>query len=306
MRNYIIRRALQAILVCFTITTMTFFMLFLSQDPVQLLMPPEATKEEVEILRHALGLDRPKFVQYLDFLEKIFLHGDFGTSFYVKAPTIELIMERMPATLELTSAGLLFSIIIAIPLGIISAVRRYSMVDNIASIAAVVGQATPLFWLGIMLMIIFGLWLDVLPISGRGGWANLVLPAVTLGAFLAPLNMRLTRSGMLEVMSQEYIRTARAKGLKEKVVLFKHAFRNAAIPVVMVLGMQFGALLGGAVVTETVFAWPGVGIFAVSAIREGDFPVVRATVIMFSVIIVFANLLADIVSGLIDPRIRFE
>jgi len=306
MKDYIIRRSFQALLVSFIIATITFFMLFLSQDPVQILLPPEATKEDVEIYRHALGLDRPKIVQYAEFIGKIILHGDFGESFTVKKPALSLIKERMPATMQLASAGLMFSILISIPLGIVSAIRRYSLTDNIASIGAVIGQATPLFWLGIMLMLIFGLWLDWLPISGNDTWRHLILPAITLGAYLAPLNMRLTRSGMLEVMSQDYIRTARAKGLREKYVLFKHAFRNAAIPVVTVLGLQFGALLGGSVVTESVFSWPGVGILAVSAIKEGDFPVVRAAVIVFSIIIVFANLLADVIAGLIDPRVRFE
>jgi peptide/nickel transport system permease protein len=306
MRDYIVRRSLQALVVSFIIATITFFMLFLSQDPVHILLPPEATKEDVEVYRHALGLDRPKLVQYADFMGKIILHGDFGESFTVKKPVLLLIRDRLPATLQLALAGLFVSIIISIPLGIVSAVRRYSFVDNIATVGALLGQALPLFWLGIMLMLIFGLWLDWMPISGNDTWKHLVLPAVTLGAYLAPLNMRLTRSGMLEVLSQDYIRTARAKGLREKIVLFKHAFRNAAIPVVTVLGMQFGSLLGGAVVTESVFAWPGVGILAVAAIKEGDFPLVRAAVIVFSVIIVFANLLADVLSGLIDPRVRFE
>jgi peptide/nickel transport system permease protein len=306
MRDYIVRRSLLALVVSFIIATITFFMLFLSQDPVHILLPPEATKEDVEVYRHAMGLDRPKLVQYADFMGKIILHGDFGESFTVKKPVLSLIRERLPATLQLALAGLFVSIVISIPLGIVSAVRRYSFTDNVATVGALLGQAMPLFWLGIMLMLIFGLWLDWMPISGNDTWQHLVLPAVTLGAYLAPLNMRLTRSGMLEVLSQDYIRTARAKGLREKIVLFKHAFRNAAIPVVTVLGMQFGSLLGGAVVTESVFAWPGVGILAVAAIKEGDFPLVRAAVIVFSVIIVFANLLADVLSGLIDPRVRFE
>jgi peptide/nickel transport system permease protein len=306
VRSYIVRRALQAFLVCFIIVTITFFMLFLSQDPVHILLPPEATKEDVEVFRRALGLDRPKLVQYADFLGKILLHGDFGHSFTIKKPALFLIAERIPATLQLAIAGLLVSIVLSIPLGIVSAVKRYSFADNVASVGAVLGQAMPLFWLGIMLMLIFGLWLNLLPISGNETWKHLILPAITLGAYLAPLNMRLTRSGMLDVLSQDYIRTARAKGLAEKYVVFKHAFRNAAIPVVTVLGLQFGALLGGSVVTESVFAWPGVGTLAVGAIKEGDFPVVRASVIVFSLIIVFANLLADVVAGWIDPRVRFE
>ena len=269
-------------------------------------MPPEATKEEVEILRHALGLDRPKFVQYLDSLEKIFLHGDFGTSFYVKAPTLELIMERMPATLELTSAGLLFSIIIAIPLGIISAVRRYSMIDNIASIAAVLGQATPLFWLGIMLMIIFGLWLDVLPISGRGGWANLVLPAVTLGAFLAPLNMRLTRSGMIEVMSQEYIRTARAKGLKERKLIFKYPVRISINPIISTVGWMLPQIISGSLIVSVVLSLPTTGNLLLMALRTQDMYLAGSMIMLLSFLTILGTLLSDIMLAVIDPRIRLE
>jgi ABC-type dipeptide/oligopeptide/nickel transport system permease component len=185
-------------------------------------------------------------------------------------------------------------------------VRRYSLADNLATFVALVGQAMPLYWFGIMLIIIFGVWLHWLPISGSGSLAHLVLPAITLGSWMLPINMRLVRSGMLDVLNQDYIRTARAKGLTEKKVLIKHAFRNAALPLITILGMQIGLLLGGAVVTETVFAWPGMGRLAVDSIRVGDYPVVQAVVVVFAFFVIIGNLVADILAALIDPRIRLE
>jgi ABC-type dipeptide/oligopeptide/nickel transport system permease component len=210
----------------------------------------------------------------------------------------------MPATIELSLAALLFSYLISIPIGIISAIRQYSLLDNVATFTALLGQAMPLYWFGIMLMIIFGVWLGWLPVSGSGSLAHIILPTVTLGVWLLPVNMRLVRSGMLEVLNQDYIRTARAKGLTERKVLIKHALRNAAIPVITVAGIQFAGLLSGSVVTETVFAWPGVGRLAIESIRMGDIPVVQGIVVIFSAIVIVANLVADIVSAIIDPRIR--
>jgi len=224
----------------------------------------------------------------------------------MKKSAFALVMERMPATLLLTFAGLIVSLVIAIPLGIVSAMKRYSIVDNICTMFAVGGQAMPIFWLGIMLIIVFSVEFHWLPASGFGTWTHLVLPATTLGFFLAPLTMRLVRSGMLEVLSQDYVRTARAKGVSEREVLLKHAFRNVAIPVVTVIGLQFGQLLGGAIVTETVYAWPGVATFTVTAIRNSDFPVVQAAVFLLALCIVVVNLIVDLIVGMIDPRIRLK
>ena len=225
---------------------------------------------------------------------------------HLKIPAVNLIAQRFPATLRLAVAALIFVNLVAVPVGIIAAIRRYSLLDNIATFAALVGQAMPLYWFGIMLIIIFGVWLGWLPISGSHSWIHLILPAVTLGSWILPVNMRLVRSSMLEVLSQDYIRTARAKGIVERKVLYKHAFKNAAIPLVTVLGMQFGLLLGGAVVTETVFAWPGLGRLAVDSIRMGDYPVVQAIVVVFALCVILGNLAADILAALIDPRIRLE
>lgn len=306
MRTYIIRRLIEAVAVCLAISMISFFLLFLNADPALLLLPPEAQVEDIARFKAEMGLDRPVIVQYIDYLEKITLHGDFGVSFVNKIPTIELIADRFPATLELALASLLIASIVSISVGTIAALKRYSIIDNIATIIALMGQAMPLYWLGIMLIIIFGVWLRILPISGDDTYAHLVLPAVTLGAWLIPLNMRLVRSGMLEVLTQDYIRTARAKGLKESRVIIKHAFRNAAIPVITILGMQLGGLLGGAVVTETVFAWPGLGRLAVDSIRMGDYPVVQAVVVIFAIFTILGNLAADILGALIDPRIRLD
>ena len=306
MRVYIIKRLIQAMGICLVISMISFFLLFLNTDPALLLLPPEAEVEDIAIFKKQMGLDRPVIIQYLDFLRKVVFQGDFGESFVAKVPAVRLIIERFPATFKLAIAALMFVNLIAIPVGIISAIRRYSLMDNLATFIALVGQALPLYWFGIMLIIIFGVWLGWLPISGSGSLAHLILPAVTLGSWILPINMRLVRSGMLDVLSQDYIRTARAKGIVERKVLYKHAFKNAAIPLVTVLGMQFGLLLGGAVVTETVFAWPGLGQLAVESIRMGDYPVVQAIVVIFALCIVLGNLAADILAAFIDPRIRLE
>jgi peptide/nickel transport system permease protein len=306
VRTYIIRRSIQAIGVCLVVSMISFFLLFLNTDPALILLPPEAEMKDIETFKKQMGLDRPILIQYGDFLQKAVFHGDFGQSLVAKVPALQLVAERFPATIELAVAVMIIVNLVSIPAGIISAVRRYSLADNLATFVALVGQAMPLYWFGIMLIIIFGVWLHWLPISGSGSLAHLVLPAITLGSWMLPINMRLVRSGMLDVLNQDYIRTARAKGLTEKKVLIKHAFRNAALPLITILGMQIGLLLGGAVVTETVFAWPGMGRLAVDSIRVGDYPVVQAVVVVFAFFVIIGNLVADILAALIDPRIRLE
>jgi ABC-type dipeptide/oligopeptide/nickel transport system permease component len=305
MKRFLVHQFAQLLVVCLGISLITFLLLHLKGDPVVLLLPLDAGKEQMESFRRLMGFDQPLYVQYMRFLSGA-VRGDFGDSLYMKKSAFALVMERMPATLLLTFAGLFISLAIAVPLGIVSAIRRYSLVDNLCTIFAVGGQAMPIFWLGIMLIIVFSVKLRWLPASGAGSWAHLLLPATTLGVFLAPLTMRLVRSGMLEVLSQDYVRTARAKGVSERQVLLKHALRNAAIPVITVIGLQFGQLLGGAIVTETVYAWPGVATFTVTAIRNSDFPVVQAAVFLLALCIVVMNLLVDLLVGMIDPRIRLE
>jgi peptide/nickel transport system permease protein len=285
------------------ISMLAFAILHVIGDPVLLLLPQNAGQEEFDRHRKLLGLDQPIWVQYWKFASRA-VQGDFGKSWYADTSAFHLVLERMPPTIYLTLAGLGVALGIALPLGILSALKRHSFVDNVCTVIAVAGQAMPIFWLGIMLIILFAVRLRVLPASGYGSWEHYVMPSFTLGAFLAPITMRLVRSGVIDVMSMDYIKTARAKGVGEALVVSKHAFRNACIPVITVLGLQFGQLLGGAIVTETVFAWPGVATLVVESIRNQDFPVVQCAVILLALIIVSVNLIVDVITALIDPRIR--
>jgi len=303
MQRYLGRQLTQLVVVIVGISILAFSILHVVGDPVVLMVPETAPKEEHERIRKLLGLDQPVWVQYWKFASRA-VRGDFGKSWYADVPAFGLVLERMPPTIFLTLAGLGVALLIALPLGTLAALRRHSAVDNLCTVVAVTGQAVPIFWLGIMLMIVFAVRLRLLPASGYGSWQHFVMPAFTLGAFLAPITMRLVRSGLIEIMNMEYIKTARAKGMAERGVVVKHAFRNACIPVVTVLGLQFGQLLGGAVVTETVFAWPGVATLTVESIRNQDFPVVQCAVVMLALIIVLVNFLVDMIVGLIDPRIR--
>jgi ABC-type dipeptide/oligopeptide/nickel transport system permease component len=255
-----------------------------------------------------MGFNRPLIVQYGDFLSDA-VRGDFGDSFRSGRPATELVLERMPATLTLTFTAIFLATLISVPMGIVSSYKRHSIWENLATLFVVTGQAMPIFWLGLLLIIVFGVNLKWLPVSGYGDGGidrikHLIMPAFVLGFFIAPVTERLVRSGMLEALSQDYVRTARAKGLRERVVLTRHALRNTMIPVITVLGLQFGQLLGGAVITEAVFAWPGVGQLAIESIRGKDFPVTQAAVVLLAVIICFVNLGVDLVVGVLDPRIR--
>jgi peptide/nickel transport system permease protein len=303
VKYYALRQLIQLAVVVVGISMLVFAILHVIGDPVLLLLPQNAGKEEYERYHKMLGLDKPIPVQYWKFASRAVL-GDFGTSWYTSTPAFKLVLERMPPTLYLTTAGLVMALLIALPLGILAALKRHSFVGNLCTMLAVAGQAMPIFWLGIMLIIIFAVRLKVLPASGYGTWEHFLMPAFTLGAFLAPITMRLVRSGVIEILNMEYIRTARAKGFAEPTVIIKHAFRNACIPVITVLGLQFGQLLGGAIVTETVFAWPGVATLTVDSIRNQDFPVVQCAVVLLALIIVAVNFVVDMVVGLLDPRIR--
>jgi len=305
MATYILKRLGEAILVCLGISLITFLLLHVAGDPVQLLLSIEAKAEDAAVLRKSLGLDRPLYVQYGIFLKGL-LQLDFGNSLFISEPALNLVWERFPATIQLTVAGMVIALVIAIPLGVVAAIRRYSLLDNLCTALAVSGQAMPIFWLGLMLIIFFAVQFRWLPASGRGTIWHLLMPAFTLGASLAPITMRMTRSKMLDVLSADYIRTARAKGLREQIVLFRHALRNASIPIVTILGLQFGRLLGGAIVTEAVFAWPGLGTLALSAIRNFDYPLAQACILTMAFIIVIVNLGVDVLVGWLDPRVRFD
>jgi peptide/nickel transport system permease protein len=303
VRQYILSRLLQLLLVMVGISIITFMLTYVLGDPLSVLLPLDAPREQREVYRHQLGLDQPLPVQYVRFAAGA-VHGDFGDSFLIKKPAVTLVLERFPATLQLALAGLGLAMVIALPLGTLAAYRRRSSVDNLCTVVAVAGQAIPIYWLGLMLIIIFSVQLRLLPASGYGKPENFILPTIALGAFLAPITMRLVRSSMIEVLSQDYIRTARTKGLSEVGVLLTHAARNAALPVVSVLGLQFGQLLGGAIVTETTFSWPGVASFTVDSISNADYPVVQAAVVMLAALISVVNLGVDLALGSLDPRIR--
>jgi len=305
VRTYLLRRLAQSLIVLLGISAVVFVILHLTGDPTLLMLPPDATAEEIARFRRAMGFDDPLYVQYWRFLKGA-VQGNFGNSLRHDEPALALVWQRMPATIELTAVALGVALALAIPAGIVSAAFRNTAIDYVSTVVALVGQAMPTFWLGIMLILIFSVGLQLLPSSGRGGVANLILPALTLGFFTTARIMRLTRSGMLEVLGQDYVRTARAKGVGEPRVVWKHALKNAAIPVVTIVGLELGTLLGGAVITETIFAWPGVGRLSVQAIYNRDYPVVQAAVFLLASIFVLVNLIVDILYTYLDPRIRIR
>jgi ABC-type dipeptide/oligopeptide/nickel transport system permease component len=306
MGAYIRRRLLQSIVVVWGVSVLVFFLLRLAPgDPVTLLLAETATPEQIDAAREKWGLNEPILVQYMVFLGRA-LQGDLGDSLFFKEPAIEVLMERMPATLQLSAVALLFSLSVAIPVGLLSALKRDTIWDYLGTGLAMLGQAIPPYWLGIMLILVFSVGLGWFPTSGRGTVWHLVLPAITLGSVLMALITRLVRSGMLDVLGEDYIRTARAKGLQERRVIVRHALRNILIPLVTVVGLQLGALFGGAVITESIFAWPGVGRLALQSINARDYPMVQASVLFISVVYVFLNLAVDILYVYLDPRIRYE
>jgi len=306
MGNYIRRRLLQAVIVVWGVSVLVFFLLRLAPgDPVLLLLAESAEPQQIAEARAKWGLDKPIYVQYAVFLNRA-VHGDLGDSLFFQEPALSVLLERMPATLQLSAAALLFSLSVAIPIGILSALKRDSLWDYLGTSIAMLGQAIPPYWLGIMLILIFAVNLRWFPTSGRGTLSHLVLPAITLGSVLMALVTRLVRSGMLDVLGEDYVRTARAKGLKERTVIIRHALRNILIPLVTVIGLQLGALFGGAVITESIFAWPGVGRLALQAISARDYPLVQAAVLVISIIYVFLNLAVDLLYVYLDPRIRYQ
>lgn len=290
--------------VLWAVSLVVFFVTRLSGDPTYLMVEPGAKQDEIAALRNSLGLDRPVVEQYWRFLTDA-LRGDFGKSLWQKQPSMSLILERLPATAQLAGASLALSIGLGLPLGILAAVHRGGVVDRLAIAVALVGQAVPSFWLGLLLIFFFSVNLRIFPSSGSGTPAHLVLPAITLGSFFVARTARIARSALLDVLGSEYIRTARAKGLTEQVVVLRHALKNAAIPLITILGLEVGTLLGGAIVTETIFGWPGLGRLVVEAIFRRDFPLVQATVLSIAAAIVTINLLVDAAYAAADPRIRY-
>ena len=303
MTEYVARRLVQSALIVLGLTLVVFAATRASGDPAALLLSIYATPEDIARFRQVMGLDEPLYLQYFRFLSSA-LRGDFGSSFQYHLPAMGLVLERMPATIELTLAAMVVALAIGLPTGIVAATHRGSPLDALTGLLALVGQSVPVFWLGIVLIWVFAVTLGMLPSSGRGGIQNLILPAIALGSYSAASIARLTRSSMLDVLGRDYVRTARAKGLRERRVLIGHALKNAAIPIVTIIGLQLGTLLGGAVVTEWIFSWPGVGRLAVQAVLSRDYPLVQASVFVVAVGFVLINTWVDLSYHWLDPRIR--
>ena len=298
-------KLLRALVAVWLVTTVVFVVMRLSGDPVPLLLPPDAPTSEIMRVRRELGLDRALPVQYAVFAGSI-LHGDFGRSIHFREPAFAVVRGYLGATVELGLTSFFLAALVAVPIGVLSAIRRNSLVDHAAMAVALVGQAAPTFYLGILFILLLSLKADLFPTGGRGDVTHLVLPALTLGAFTMASIARLTRSAVLEVLHADYIRTARAKGVAEWVVITKHTLKNAALPIVTITGLQFGTLLGGAVVTETVFAWPGIGRLAIQSIYNRDYPVVQCAVFFSAIMFVAINFAIDAIYGLLDPRTRLR
>jgi peptide/nickel transport system permease protein len=300
--SVVTRRIIRLVIVLAGVSLVTFAILQVSGDPIALMMP-EAPEADRAVLRQSMGFNDPLPVQFGRFLGNI-VRGDFGQSFFHREPALPIVLARMPTTLLLTLLAMAVSLTIAIPIGILSAVRRNSAFDHTATLIVFLGTSMPVFWTGIMLILLFAVQLRVLPVSGWESWAALVLPGVTLATFSTPLLLRIVRSSMLEVINLDYVRTARAKGVSEWIIICRHALTNAALPLVTVAGLQFGLLLGGAIITETVFAVPGLGRLIVGAIRQLDFPVVQAGVFVIALAVVLVNFAVDMLYIYLNPQIR--
>ena len=300
---FLAARLVRALIAVWLVSTVVFVVMRLSGDPVPLLLPADAPRSEYARVARELGTDRPLPVQYAVFLGHV-VRGDFGRSIHFREPAMRVAIGYLPATVELGLTAFALAVLVAVPVGVVSAVRRNTAVDHAAMAVALVGQSAPTFFLGILFILLLSLKAGLLPTSGRGDWTHLVLPAMTLGAFSMASIARLTRSALLEVLRQDYVRTARAKGLREWRVVVKHAFRNAAVPVLTITGLQLGTLLGASVVTETVFAWPGLGRQAIHSIYNRDYPIVQCVVFLSALVFIVINFVIDLTYGLLDPRIR--
>lgn len=305
MGSYVLRRVLQSLVVILGVSIVVFFLIRLTGDPTDQMLAQGASEESIAGIRAELGLDLPIYQQYWNFLSNA-LRGDFGTSISHRQPVFSLILDRVPATFQLTFAALLWATVLGIPIGVLSAIKRNSIIDHIVRTLAFIGQCIPVFWLGLILILFFGVYLDVLPFYGSGTWKHLILPAVTLGTYSVATITRLSRSSLLDVLGEDYIRTAKAKGLSQCVVLLKHALRNSLIPTITIVGLQFGTTLAGAVVTETIFSWPGLGQLVVKAVQARDYTLIQGAMIFIAFMMVTVNLLIDLLCAAVDPRIRYK
>ena len=303
MLPYLGRRLLHLVPTLLGVTLVVFLLIRISGDPTELLLPETATPADRALFRSTHGLDQPLPVQYARYLGNL-LRGDLGRSLVDQRPALATVLQRLPATAELAFAAIAIAMLVGVPVGVLSAVRRGSLLDRVAMLGALTGQSMATFWVGILLILVFAVQLRWLPVSGRDSWRHLVLPALTLSFYMMPILTRMTRSSMLEVWRQDFVRTARAKGLREVTVIVRHSLRAALIPVVTVLGLQIGGALAGAIVTESVFAWPGVGTFVLDAIYKRDYPVVQAAVLIVAILYMLTNLAVDVLYVVLDPRIR--
>ena len=305
MGRYIARRAVHGVIVLFGVSIIVFLLMHLAGDPVAVLLPLDTPPEQIEAFREEMGFNRPLPVQYFYFLSRA-VRGDFGYSYHYRTDAMQIVLERMPATLRLTFGALFVALVVAIPAGIFAALKQGKISDVIVRMSVLLGQAVPGFWLALMLMLLFGVRLRWLPVSGAEGWQSLILPAVVAGSFSMATITRLLRCNLVDTLGENYIQTARGKGLSERTVTTRHALKNAAIPVITVIGLQMGWLLGGAVISEVVFAYPGMGRLAVTAIGYRDVPVIQSFVAITAVIVVTINLSVDIIYSWLDPRIRLH
>lgn len=307
MFRYIIRRVLLLIPVVLGVTLIVFTMLYFTPgDPARLALGESASNESVMELRHQMNLDRPYLVQYVNYLNRLILHQDIGKSYITKRPVVKELMSCVPSTLKLATSAMIIAILFGIPIGIISAVKQYSIFDTISMIFALIGISMPVFWFGLLLILLFAVQCHWLPASGYGNFKQMILPAIALGAQSVAVMARMTRSSMLEVIRQDYIVTVRAKGQKEIVVILGHALRNAWIPIITVLGLQFGGLMGGAVLTESIFSIPGIGRLLVDAIKMRDYPIVQGGVLFIAIAFSLVNLCVDLLYAYVDPRIKSQ
>ncbi len=304
--TYLIKRIIATIPVVFGVITLTFMLIhFVPGDPVDIMLGDTAAAIDKDALRRELGLDKPLLTQYKDYLFGV-LQLDFGRSLHSKMPVIDEILERLPATAELTIAAMVWALFLGIPFGVLAAIKQYSAIDNSVLVFGLLGMSLPRFWLGPMLILVFSIHLDLLPVSERGGLEHLILPSVSLGMALGAILMRMTRASVLEVIKDDYVRTARAKGLPPYIVYFKHALRNALMPIITIIGLQFGTLLTGAVITETIFDWPGIGTLFLNSIQQRNYPLVQGCVLFISLTYVVVNFFTDLAYALVNPKVRLS
>jgi peptide/nickel transport system permease protein len=303
--TYLLTRVAQSVLAMACVLALVFFMVRLTGDPSVAMLPQDASKEDVARFRAAMGFDRPLTVQFADFISRAVV-GDFGKSLQYRTSAWSLIVERLPATLELAASAMAFAILVAVPLGILAATRPGSVWDALAQGVALLGQALPAYWVGLILIIVLSVQLNLLPVAGRSGWSSLVMPTVTLGMGTLGRLTQLARSVMLDALAQDYIRTAWAKGLGARAVQYRHALKNAAIPLITLIGVNFGYMLGGAVLIESVFSYPGIGRLAAQAIFQRDFPLVQAVAFFASLVVILVNLATDLLYGLVNPQVRLR